>query len=46
MCSPRVHEQGVGSIRSMEKEIAKKPSKDERSEDLIVVTSLHASSTD
>ena len=46
MCNPRVHEQGVGSIRGMEKGIAKKPSKDERSEDLIVVTSLHALSTD
>ena len=37
---------GGGSIRGMEKEIAKEPSKDEKSEDLIVVTSLHALSTD
>lgn len=40
MCSSRVHEQEVGSMRGMKKEIAKEPSKDERSEDLIVVTSL------
>ena len=46
MCSPRVHEQGVGSIRGMEKEIVKEPSKDEKSQDLIVVTSLHALSID
>lgn len=46
MCSSRVHEQEVGSMRGMKKEIAKEPSKDERSEDLIAVTSLHALSTD
>ena len=46
MCSPRVHKQEVGSIKGMEKEIAKETSKDERFEDLIAVTSLHALSTD
>ena len=46
MCSSCVHEQEVGGMRGMKKEIVKEQGKDERSEDLIAVTSLHELSID